>query len=179
MTTTISNELAAILAERIRAYPSLYKTGGDVLNNYFCVIGTGFEWVNGEIVYPYDDDNGSIHCDYSSFESWCESRGRKVEDGFDFNFWHPIFESEKHAYENSLECAHNMELTSGYHYPVSEYSKISTIPDDVKPVWAEGARLAQNLIDSYPDYYTYEKIKKYKQLCSELEKLEVDLDGLI
>ena len=38
------------------SWPTLFKERADCLNHLFCVIGNGYEWINGELVCISDDE---------------------------------------------------------------------------------------------------------------------------
>ena len=148
-------------------FPSLFVSRWQVLNQFFCVIGNGYEWINGELVamkygdeeedpnyYPELDENGRAHQPkkrlFIELEKWyaeiyknagiempvysphikemLESKGIKIETTSD----RIIADVAKHINDASDE---NIDL-----YPLSEYSAIFNIPENIKSDWMEGIK---------------------------------------
>ena len=105
-------------------YPELFPTRKHALNQLFCVIGNGYDWVNGELV---DDDNRYVKryklikpiekAEFRNEEFWVNMNAtyRKLHEytnhiiPFEYSFrWCPLFKS---------------------------YSYLFNYPDDIKDDW--------------------------------------------
>lgn len=105
-------------------YPKLFPTRKHALNQLFCVIGNGYDWVNGELV---DDDNKYVKryklikpiekAEFKYEQNWLymnkfyrelyEITNKKIPFEYDFE-WYPLFKS---------------------------YSYLFNYPDDIKDDW--------------------------------------------
>ena len=114
--------------------PRLFPTRQKALNHLFCVIGNGYEWVNGELVY--EDD-----------EPYCENEPDIISKS-------PMTDEEFEVYHQKwieetveLKCSINPKVTreealrvtlENCHkwYPLSkEFSHIYNLPDNIIPEW--------------------------------------------
>lgn len=107
-------------------YPEIFPTRKHALNQLFCVLGNGFDWIDGELV---DDDNKYekryklikpiTKAEFPNEEDW--NRQRK--------FYEELYEDE----ENKIPIKYQFEW-----YPLCEkLSKLYNYPDDIKPDWKE------------------------------------------
>lgn len=111
-------------------YSLLFKQRWQVLDHLFCVIGNGYEWLNGELVEKDIDKSG----------------------------YTPILKDNKaySIYEHSFS---DIEF-----YPICEYSKIFTIPKDIKPDWLDGIKeVVKMLLEHGNGYDDYEKMNSYQK----------------
>lgn len=145
----------------MRTYPGLFPYEEDVLDHLFFVIGNGYRWEGGELVDKLDPSQHSeeeaiasakelmrkFHRDeikYShskKMRSYHKEMLREIDD--------PNYEeierqrSLKRRERESEECA---LLPDGRRvakiYPVCEYSKIVTVPNNVTPSWLNAAKKA-------------------------------------
>lgn len=105
-------------------YPKLFPTRKHALNQLFCVIGNGYDWVNGELV---DDDNRYVKR-YKLRRPIKKAEFRYEQDWLRFNkFYKKLYEdtNERIPFEYNFEW-----------YPLSKnYSYLFNYPDDIKDDW--------------------------------------------
>lgn len=130
-------------------YPTLFKTRMNCLEHMFLVVGSGFDWVDGELVDPrmvmkaeptyldYDEEL-SAYTEYPEIvnnEDFQNSIKLKVSL---HNNWVDFVEN------NSELIASTKTTTFSHHtkefYPISgNYSNLCKFPDNIKPDWKEAA----------------------------------------
>lgn len=107
-------------------YPDVFPTRKHALNHLFCVIGNGYEWVNGELV-----DNDDIYGKRYKLRKPIEKAEFINEE-----FW----KYQRKFYENLYEAIEE-EIPAEYWfkwYPLSrECSKLYNYPDNIKSDWKE------------------------------------------
>lgn len=106
-------------------YPDIFPTRKHCLNHLFCVIGNGYEWVNGELV---DDD--------SKYEKRYKLRKpiKKAEFEREEN-WYQMNEFYKTLYELDETVKIPMKYDFEW-YPFSKkYSALFTYPENIKDDW--------------------------------------------
>ena len=105
-------------------YPQLIPTRKHALNDLFCVIGNGYDWVNGELV---NDDNRYVKR-YKLRNPIKKAEFRYEQDWLRFyKFYKKLYEdtNEKIPFEYNFEW-----------YPLSKtYSYLFNYPDDIKDDW--------------------------------------------
>lgn len=146
-------------------FPTIYSTRRHVLNQYFLVIGTGMDWIDGGLAQEEWDD-GDRYCTRkvaemmragtSDEEIWQVVRAK---DAKKFGEHNPIpdFEAIK---KHSPELARDLEKiykpvlppkpkSFKDAYPMCEYSKLMTVPKNVRPdwwkLWKEALKLAKTV----------------------------------
>lgn len=168
-------------------YPSIYQERWEVLNQLFCVIGNGYEWKNGELVY-YDeedlkvypiilDENGKAKLREDKikekaleyFEEFkvknIKERQKWIKKGLedeDLEDMYPL--NEDKLMKKAMDFAtgnslRKLKMMSSEikFYPLSEHSAIFTIPDDIKHDWIEGVEEVVKLILEHGHGYTKEE----------------------
>lgn len=135
-------------------YPTLYQTREQVLNQLFCVIGNGYEWINGELVNDNDkkpinnlyngkakqyniitkgkyrkmlfDEIKSDKENYKILTDILKEKGKTLEDKF----------LTPKSDDNELQFKIDKSI-----YPLCiEYSKMFNYPNDIKEDWLNGIR---------------------------------------
>lgn len=105
-------------------YPQLFPTRKHVLNQLLCVVGNGYDWVNGELV---NDDNRYVKR-YKLRKSIKKAEFRYEQDWLRFNkFYRKLYEdtNEKIPFEYDFKWC-----------PLSKrYSYLFNYPDDIKDDW--------------------------------------------
>ena len=107
-------------------YPELFPTRKHALNQLFCVLGNGYEWINGELV---DDDNEYEkryklrkqikRAEFPNEESWYQQN----------KFYRDLYKGE----ENKIPWKYDFEW-----YPLAkDFAKLYNYPDDIKTDWKE------------------------------------------
>lgn len=107
-------------------YPELFPTRKHALNQLFCVLGNGMEWVNGELVDKYSKYEKRYKliqpiqkAEFPNEESWEQQH----------KFFAELYEGE----ENKIPMEYQFEW-----YPLCKrFSKLYDYPDDIKPDWKE------------------------------------------
>ena len=108
-------------------YPELFPTRKHCLDHLFCVIGNGYEWINGELV---DDDNKyekryKLRKPIKKAEFWREETWNKM-----YEFYHELHNLDE---TQKIPMQYNFSW-----YPLSrKYSALFTYPEDIKDDWKE------------------------------------------
>lgn len=107
-------------------YPDLFATRKECYNHLFCVIGNGCVWKRGQVVRcdGYDKPEKLViqeeHDDYAS--ACLVPLAKQTEENV-----------KKHDAE--MEILRRAGVKEPFWYPLSEYSLINRVPEDVKPDW--------------------------------------------
>lgn len=115
-------------------YPRLFQSRQRALNHLFCVIGNGYEWVNGELVYEddvtYDENDSDIISKSPMTDEEYEIEHQKwIEKTVEFKCSINPTITREEALKVTLENWHKW-------YPISkEFSHICNLPDDITPEW--------------------------------------------
>lgn len=134
------------LVDSIRKYPTLFRTGGDVMRHMFCVLGNGYHWVNGELVQyngeprQYQDQltNDDVEHELNERLFGYSERARTYAEEF---FREDILEGIQIA-KNAENLANLRGFTDpieGDYYMVNPNHYLYEFPDDIKPDWLEAA----------------------------------------
>lgn len=172
---TMSKELQEVLAKSIWEYPSLYKTGGDVLRHMLCSYGTGYEWKDGELYYPkewvYKDD-------MVDFETYCKhfpnfDLAEKLLEDNKVEFYNQQMKFYRKMYDKNIKIRNEsmeraLDLTIEYPIDLCYYSPICRIPFknsltmDLTPMWQEAVKIMLNIINKklWGDFDEFEYAKK-------------------
>ena len=107
-------------------YPELYPTRKHALNFLFCVIGNGYDWINGELV---DNDN-KYEKRYKLRKPIKKAEFPDEQRWLEMNkFYRELYEGE----EKKIPWEYDFEW-----YPLAkDYAKLYNYPDDIKPDWKE------------------------------------------
>lgn len=108
-------------------YPRIFPTRKHALNQLFCVIGNGFDWVDGELVdtdspylkrYKMDEDSVT-KAKFPNEDQWNEMH----------EFFTNLYESEDKP--DKIPMEYQFEW-----YPLAkDFAKLYTFPSDIKPDW--------------------------------------------
>lgn len=174
-------------------YPSLFRRRWEVLNHLFCVIGNGFEWVNGELVEKGERKiknyvpllkDGEAYRSEESIREQVSKENKKMDEWIikhnqeyeKLGISHLINTWPGEKTEKEIAKTYNVEF-----YPLSEYSAIFNIPEDIKPDWLEGIKEVVNLLlihghgDELDEMNEYQ-IANHKLYTGELNKLAEKLE---
>lgn len=125
-------------------YPHLFSTRQECYDFLFCVIGNGYEWKRGQLVYCGDESTEEDEAaDYAALTAAWESAGikpkavqserkiakRRKED----EELHNLF--RENDLEDGLPDIGPYNPDKHHWYPLCEYSRINNVPEDVKPDW--------------------------------------------
>lgn len=107
-------------------YSELFPTRKHALNQLFCVIGNGFDWIDGELV----DDDSKYEKRYKLREPIKKAEFINEENWYQQNkFYRDLYEGE----EKKIPWKYDFEW-----YPLcTRFSKLYNYPDDIKPDWKE------------------------------------------
>ena len=147
------------IANSIRKYPDMYRCRTDVLHHWFCVNGNGMEWHNGKLINGYDD--ASIPSLKFIIDEYTSSDREKLKelDGSNDHERLAIIRVRiaqtiadlTVTYNNADDLAlvkwnhspHARMLTAclpSTIYPLCEYARMNTVPDDVTPEYLSAVR---------------------------------------
>lgn len=121
-------------------FPNLYHSRATVLHHMFYLIGNGYEWQDGELVYPYADARKDEDA-YSTFRHESSLRGNNDP------ILSEVYERSRRQWNTEVDEIRNridelvtdMTFPPEHLYPKSEYAYAYNLPDDIKPDWAEAA----------------------------------------
>lgn len=107
-------------------YPDIFPTRKHCLNQLFCVIGNGFEWINGELID--NDDEYSKRYKLRKFVQKAKFKNEQT--------W-----LDHREYYINLYDGDNSKIPWRYHfswYPLhKDFSKLYNYPEDIKDDWKE------------------------------------------
>lgn len=168
-------------------FPTIFHIEDDVLHHLFFVLGNGFDWVDGELT-EHKSLKGRLSKKARLKKIWDDERRTghyKDFYGIDIpkNFYpkstdDPIlnyiigFSKGFDKYRSPIDNPSNQKPKL---YPLCEYSKICTIPENIKPDWLEAASKAYLMAIS-GNYELTEQDKKYLvQVKETLNKRKVNV----
>lgn len=180
------------LRNMILLYPNMYNAL-KVYNHLFCVIGNGYDWVDGELVDKSEKqrrvfrsdavehiikdvlNESSVENDIEDVKSILQLNDKEFSE---VNILKEYVKSKKKElisdvlmtllyevrmkdfnvpsaknYPESLFLTLREKVDTDYiwtTYPLSDYSAICCIPDDVKDDWLEGAEKMLEFLESHP-----------------------------
>ena len=180
------------LRNTILLYPNMYNAL-KVYNHLFCVIGNGYEWVDGELVDKSNEqrpiwrneavkhiiedlmNESSVENDIEDVKSilklndkefsevnilkgYVKSKKKELLSDVLMTLIYEIRMSDfevpsAEKYPESLFLTLREKIDKDYiwtTYPLSDYSAICCIPDDVKDDWLEGAEKMLEFLESHP-----------------------------
>ena len=105
-------------------YPDIFPTRKHCLNQLFCVICNGYEWINGELV----DKNNKYEKRYKLRKSIKKAEFENEQAWIDNNkFYTKLYEGE----ESKIPWKYNFKW-----YPLyKDYAKLYNYPEDIKDDW--------------------------------------------
>lgn len=103
-------------------YPQLFPTRKHALNHLFCVIGNGFDWVNGELVYV----DGKFEKRYKLREPIKKAEFINEEN------WY-----RKNKIFSNLCDKLPDEYNFGWYDLAKDFAYLYNYPNDIKPDWKE------------------------------------------
>ena len=189
----------------MREYPSISGNKLDVYDHLFLTIGNGYYWVNGELIEPYNkilnilsiedaidnlfnnESRIDLTTDRMFFYIGELNKGEKVvKESLQYDLKRyaqdvkTIINAEKLVNQNLFEIEPIISL-DGLEpkctlYPLSKYSAIMNIPDDIKPDWLNGIKeLLEYLLNSeFPSVVEYRTTYKNElnQVAERIKELE-------
>lgn len=118
-------------------YPDLYPTRKHCLDQLFCAIGNGYEWVNGELI---DTDPDEFIHRYSFKEDVVRAKGSNESN------W--IRLQQMHQMQAQLDPFHRIPDEYRFNwYPISkEFSYILNYPEDITDSWRAALEECKQLL---------------------------------
>lgn len=170
-------EFQKYLRKCLLCYPTIYTNALEVYNHLFCVIGNGYDWVDGELI-----STGSRCEKYDGYITVKDAVLGFLEEELVVDWQNDISVTRDFAklYTSPEEIAkyvarHNKSVIEDVKkifnvderindfsipktivgefkfYPLSTYSAICNIPDDIKPDWLNAAKKMIDLMEEHKD----------------------------
>ena len=117
-------------------YPMLFQKRQECLNHLFCVVGNGYEWVNGELI-----NNKFITYNSKTYEIEDINEPNIILKGV--NKAIQTIESEGYNYLNF----HGL-ITREWYPLCKEYSNLFNYPSNIKKDWLKGIEETKQLLIS-------------------------------
>ena len=106
-------------------YSEIFPTRKHCLDHLFCVIGNGYEWINGELV-----ETDSIYMKRYELKESIKKAEFKHEE-----LWYHMHKFYTELYENDEKSKIPMKYRFSW-YPLSKlHSKLFIYPEDIKEDW--------------------------------------------
>jgi hypothetical protein len=149
MKGSIMSSVDELVRTSILAYPTLYSNRTEVLHFVLCVIGNGYEWVDGKPVRimpePRDSEVWTREIHKARFAGRFDNQGY---DDFVLELMHEHDEKLADKYEaivNDIDARIHLrvpmngieENAKERFYPQSNHALLTSIPSDVTAEWAE------------------------------------------
>lgn len=123
-------------------YPDLFPTRKHCLDHLFCVIGNGYQWIDGELV----DNDDEYHKRYQIVEHIKRAKG-KNEDFF-YKCMDKELKLKSILKENYKEYFGDTKYNFSW-YPLSKkYSYLYNYPEDIKPDWLAVLNECKQLLET-------------------------------
>ena len=189
----------------MREYPSISGNKLDVYDHLFLTNGNGYDWVNGELIEPSNEKpnvisieeaidnlfNDEYRIDLTTdrmffFIGELNKEEKVVKESLQYDLKRyaqnvkTIINAEKLVNQSLFEIEPIISL-DGLEpecilYPLSKYSKIMNIPDDIKPDWLDGIKeLMDYLLNSdFPSVVEYRTTYKNElnQVVERIKEIE-------
>lgn len=131
-------------------YPTLFKERSDCLDQLFCTIGNGYEWINGELVDKDDHlkekelarhlvDGKAFQHNKMSLRDVAMEYARRREDKLESKppeIKDLLRKIDEEYFESIPDDVYHEKPRSERWYPISKrFSYLHNYPDDIKPDW--------------------------------------------
>lgn len=160
------------IQEMFDNYPTLFKERSDCLNHLFCVIGNGYDWVNGELVedgedYPLEEqkvfesrlkDGKAFQYNKMSLrDEAVEYHRRRIEKHpeedtpferkFNEEYFKSIPDDQYHKHERRKRWYFYVNIPGHERIDLHKnYSYLWNYPEDIKPDWKEALEETKRLL---------------------------------
>ncbi|HFD2033551.1 TPA: hypothetical protein ACF2DD_002128 [Clostridium perfringens] len=127
--------LEETIQEMYDNYPMLFQERKECLNQLFCVIGNGYDWIDGELIsserqiHKYEEDKGRYILDY------IDNTPVQLKDGGKAKQTLSGGKAYDKIFRNKFEW-----------YPLSKFSYAINYPDDIKEDWLQGIEETKRLL---------------------------------
>lgn len=143
-------------------YPHMFPNRIHMLHHMFYVLGCGYEWVDGELVDGWVDDEGVRHSSYDELTDedayWDHEKYPRGRPYPEYDAYVDLVRSEiderVHNLDWDMWVEGNPRWQGGRHpYPRSQWggTNINNIPADCKPDWLHAAWQAVTVIEPLYD----------------------------
>lgn len=179
------------LRENLLNYPLIFKNALDVYDQLFCVCGNGYKWKDGELVSTslnkvVKTKDGAVLYQFKElfrdkmFWKTVKLIGLfktiKIKVKRTHMLVSRILNVDKNIVDFSIkddeEMAKHFKDYKFSFYPLSEFSAICKLPDDIKPDWLQAAKRMYGIMVANPDALDggEEWLPVIKERIEELEK---------
>lgn len=179
------------LRENLLNYSLLFKNALDVYDQLFCVCGNGYKWKDGELVSTslnkvVKTKSGAVLRQFKEFfrdEMFWRTvkmiglfKTIKIKVKRTHMLVSRILDVDNNIVDFSIkedeEMAKHFKDYKFCFYPLSEYSAICKLPDDIKPDWLQAAKKMYGIMVANPDAMDggEEWLPVIKERIEELEK---------
>ena len=169
------------LRKSLLNFPMLFPNALSVYDHLFCVIGNGYEWKDGELVHSgeenkrfsnmtvkdavlallqealvddWKDETSTVRQFAKAYEplddlsNYIARHGENVVENVK-----GIFDVENRIKDFSIPTFKGLKFYNGEFkfYPISKYSAICNIPDDIKPDWLQAIIQFIDIMVANPD----------------------------
>jgi hypothetical protein len=133
-------------------YPTLFKERWMALDHLFCVIGNGYEWINGGLAdnhekpstdyQPVLDQHGKAFLSDEILREKLFQEYKEINDKAK-----EIFKQPDEALWKNVD--RELKPSTICFYPLSKYSHIFNLPADIQHDWLEGVKETITLLLEY------------------------------
>ena len=118
-------------------FPDLFSTRADCLNHLFCTCGGDYLWVNGQLVCgPYGDADENDYLNPPTKRA-CQSDENIARRRKEDKELHDL--KRENDLEDGFPDIGPYDPDKRHWYPLSKYSNIMYLPDDIRDDWREAA----------------------------------------
>lgn len=191
-----ADSFAVVAARMVRWYPTLFRCRARILNHLFCTIGNGYEWRGGGLT-DGDATDAERQAEFDQQAEWAVNYDREMRARFasvaeQHNLSVPPEPEpvrERPATDDEIaavlaDCDHPHKIRSeedrihrdldglanrldSVFYPIGQFSRCMTVPDDVQPDWLAAVREAMQMVIRWdiPD-----QVARAQQVLADLER---------
>ncbi len=132
------------IRQSIANFPCLHNNRTEVLHHVFCVLGNGYHWVDGalELKFPLEEDH-SPFWDEPAGDDILTQVQRQVAQAQN---------AQSRVILAELDDRCRLQEPLPDCYPLYEYAKLLTLPEDIQSDWLEAAQEILTAIEGVPSY---------------------------
>lgn len=139
------------IADSIRAYPTLYRCRTDVLEHWFCTIGNGMMWEDGKLVHSYSEEPRTLEQIIKEDTAYqvqdLSTPRRRVALAKNIAYLTTIYNNADDLAQLPWDSSDRVAMSNSPDslppkaiYPLCEYSRMCSVPDDVDPEYLAAVR---------------------------------------
>lgn len=136
-------KIEELIEHNIKSFPTLFQRREQVLNHLYCTNGNGYKWCDGGLE-PVSI-GGKLIVESKKYETELDAAKRCAKE-----IYTPNGDPVKYWLRLNKEMRNELKKPPLYYYPLCEFSKLCTIPDNVRPDYLDGAMEVINLILDLP-----------------------------